>query len=202
MNSVVRRAVAALVAVVFIAGNVVSFSAVSASAQTEKRCSVPRGLEDLRVRHVAHLNQIRDKIRIKAVATNATLDQIAQDYACLLANTGTFDHTGPDGSTLASRATHGGYSYCLIAENLAIGQDSLHAAMDDWVDSPTHWANLQLRQVRETGLGVAFLPFRPKAETAPDAQVIRASFPQTSIRPDARERAGVYVWVQLVAKPC
>lgn len=202
MKSVVRRACAALVAMVFVASSLFSLSAPSASAQTENRCSVPSELASLRVKHLEHLNQIRDRIRIKSVATNAILDQIAQNYACLLANTGSFDHTGPDGSTLASRATHGGYSYCLIAENLAIGQDNLSDAMDDWIDSPSHWANLQLRQVRETGLGVAFLPFRPKADAVPEAKIIRASFPQTSIRPQPRKRTGVYVWVQLVAKPC
>jgi len=64
-----------------------------------------------------------------------------------------FSHTGSDGSTMVSRIVAIGYSYSLLAENLAAGQATAEAVVAGWMASAGHRANMLNCMFRETGVG-------------------------------------------------
>ena len=66
-----------------------------------------------------------------------------------------FSHRGSDGSEAAQRATRAGYRWTHIGENIAAGQTSPQEAVEGWLDSPGHCANLMNPQFSEMGAGYA-----------------------------------------------
>ena len=107
-------------------------------------------------------NAFRAKHKLSTLRPNAQLAAAARAYAKSLAARGDLTHTA-NGTTPSSRAQAAGYSYCLIAENLALIYDSrgftprgyATRAMDGWEASPGHRENLMRPGVTETGVGVA-----------------------------------------------
>ena len=71
-----------------------------------------------------------------------------------------FAHQGSDGSDVATRATRAGYSWKLIGENIAAGQPTAREAVDGWIDSPGHCANLM--NPAFTGMGAGYAISRAK----------------------------------------
>ena len=176
-------------------------------------CVPLHDLRELRGEHLEMLNRLRKRNEVATLDQSAVLDQVALDYACLLAETGHFDHTGPDGSTLMSRVTAGGYEWCLVAENLAKGQQSLLEAMKGWIKSPGHWKNLKRNGPTEIGFGAAYLPREgtPRGVGVAGDRPARGSLTDLAIslgadieplpeKPDARPFQP-YVWVQVFGKP-
>lgn len=165
-------------------------------------CSAVPFLDGTRDRHLEMTNGVRLRQEVGALTASARLDRVAQDYACLLAATGHFDHVGPDGSTLSQRAEDGGYDFCAIAENLARGQTDLVEALKGWIDSPGHWRNLIFDEVTELGFGAAYLD--PEAEGR-KVGALSALFPdaETSSSEESLPHAAQQiVWVQLFGRPC
>lgn len=105
-------------------------------------------------RVLAMVNAERAKAGCDAVAGNAALDRAAADYAALMARTGTFSHTGPDGSSFADRVRAAGYDDP-GGENIAQGQTSADEVMDDWMNSPGHRRNILDCSFRTLGVGEA-----------------------------------------------
>lgn len=66
-----------------------------------------------------------------------------------------FSHTGRDGSTVDGRATQAGYPWRNIGENIAAGQMTADAAVQGWIKSPGHCANIMSPAFRE--MGAAFV---------------------------------------------
>ena len=98
------------------------------------------------------VNTVRAQDGLAPLAPNPALVDVASDYARLLGDTGTFDHTGPDASTLVTRAeAHGYVHWSALAENLATGEGvpDAGAVMEAWMLSPTHRSNLLAPGVRE-----------------------------------------------------
>ncbi len=94
---------------------------------------------------------------LPAVVLNAFLTRAAQNYAAVLAEYEWFDHTGPDGSTLATRAESAGYTGGRLGEVLYVGPTSGSAAevVAAWLDSPIHRSILLGEQFTEIGVGCA-----------------------------------------------
>jgi Cysteine-rich secretory protein family len=107
-------------------------------------------------------NAFRAKHNLSALRPNTQLAAAARAYAKSLAARGELTHTA-NGTTPSSRAQAAGYSYCLIAENLALIYDSrgftprsyAKRAQDGWEASPGHRENLMRPGVTETGVGVS-----------------------------------------------
>jgi uncharacterized protein YkwD len=87
-----------------------------------------------------------------ALAVNAKLTQAAAAHAGDLARTGTFSHSGSNGSSLGDRVRRADYGFCFVAENIAKGQGTLDQVLEGWMDSPGHRRNILARQPREFGL--------------------------------------------------
>jgi uncharacterized protein YkwD len=64
-----------------------------------------------------------------------------------------FSHTGSDGSTMVTRVQAQGYSFSWLAENIAAGYSTPKDAVDGWMNSSGHRANILNCNLRETGIG-------------------------------------------------
>jgi hypothetical protein len=106
-------------------------------------------------------NAFRADNKLAAVKPNPALTAIARAYAKFLAKSGTFSHTA-DGRGAGDRITAGNYDWCQIGENLALNSDSrgfksrdlAKKAVEGWINSPGHRANMVAESVTETGVGV------------------------------------------------
>lgn len=92
------------------------------------------------------------------LAWNATLATAAQAHTQSMANQNFFDHKDRDGRTPGDRAELAGYAGQQIGENIAAGQDTVRKAVDGWLSSPGHCANLMNPQFRELGAAYAVDP--------------------------------------------
>lgn len=108
-----------------------------------------------------------------ALRLAAPLNVLASAHAGEMARYNYFSHTGRDGSRVTDRATRSRYAWQAIGENIAAGQQAPEAAVDGWLRSPGHCANIMSPEYTE--MGVAFAV-------------------------DNRSTAGIY-WVQVFGRP-
>jgi uncharacterized protein YkwD len=101
------------------------------------------------------MNGVRMTAGAGDIAFDTRLGAAAQDYADEMLADGRFDHEGPDGSTVGSRATDAGYNWTTIAENIAMGQETQADAFTSWQNSAGHRANNLNPAMEDFGLGVA-----------------------------------------------
>jgi uncharacterized protein YkwD len=112
-------------------------------------------LSEQRQEVISQTNAIRIGQGLNEVSLNASLNASAQAKAEDMATKQYFGHAGPDGRRLAYWLSTVGYSYKLAGENLATGFSSGSAAMQGWINSPTHYANIIESQYTEFGVGIA-----------------------------------------------
>lgn len=98
------------------------------------------------------LNAIRASAGQAGATRNATLDAIARGHATDMARRNFFAHRGSDGSNVGQRAKRGGYRWCFVAENIAMGYRSQSAAIESWRTSPGHYRNLVSSHAKEFGM--------------------------------------------------
>ncbi len=101
--------------------------------------------------------EVRAREGLPALVPSASLTRAAESYAAVLAEYEWFDHTGPDGSTLATRAGSAGYSATWLGEVLYMGptSGSPTEVVTTWLDSPGHRSILFEGQFTEIGVGCA-----------------------------------------------
>ncbi|MBF2008307.1 MAG: CAP domain-containing protein [Chlorogloeopsis fritschii C42_A2020_084] len=103
------------------------------------------------------INQVREKNGLKPLQNNERLAEIARNYSRQMAEKNFFSHTGADGSTVETRVRAGGISYWVVGENLFKGTNltqPVKIAVDGWLESPGHRANIMRPYFTETGVGV------------------------------------------------
>jgi uncharacterized protein YkwD len=107
-------------------------------------------------RIVALVNQVRRENGLGTLAYNSLLGAAAQGYADFLAAHDVLNHTA-DGRTLDARAEAAGYTtWVALGENLAGGYTTFEEAVDAWLASPGHRANILNPGFTETGAGCAW----------------------------------------------
>jgi uncharacterized protein YkwD len=84
--------------------------------------------------------------RLTAAAYAHSLDMATYDY---------FSHSGRDGRSVAERVSATGYVWSAVGENIAGGPASVAAAIDGWMASPDHCANIMTAVYRDVGLACA-----------------------------------------------
>jgi uncharacterized protein YkwD len=106
-------------------------------------------------------NQIRAQRGLPLLRENARLRKAALGHSRHMVADGFFEHTSPDGDTMVDRIMRARYARAdqgwEIGENLAWGTGSLstpRGAVQAWMDSPGHRANILKRSYRELGVGV------------------------------------------------
>jgi uncharacterized protein YkwD len=91
-----------------------------------------------------------------ALTLSPALTEAASGHARDMAQHGSFDHRGSDGSQPAERVSRAGYRWRATGENIAAGQSSADTVVTAWLESPGHCANIMGPQF--TQMGVAFAP--------------------------------------------
>jgi uncharacterized protein YkwD len=99
------------------------------------------------------LRKLRASGKLRTAATAHSQDMVAEGY---------FDHDGPNGDTLISRARQVGYLAHVrtwwLAENIGYGSGSDGTAagiVRAWMHSPEHRANILTKTSRDAGVGIA-----------------------------------------------
>lgn len=112
---------------------------------------------------LAQVNAARAKPRMcggkrfaaaRPLAWNAALGSAAQRHSRSMAERDYFSHSDPNGDSPFDRARDAGYRGRQVGENIAAGQGSPRAAMDSWLASSGHCANLM--NPRFTQVGAAY----------------------------------------------
>jgi uncharacterized protein YkwD len=106
-----------------------------------------------RIRAEHDLPRLRENRRLRKAAVGHSRDMVRDGY---------FEHTTPEGVTMVDRILRARYvrrdQGWALGENLAWGTGSLgtpQGAVDAWMASPGHRANILKKAYREMGVGVA-----------------------------------------------
>src|SRR5450830_1777278 len=115
-----------------------------------------------RARRCWHKSTRHGRNRACAVVTasplrtwNADLGTAAQGHSQAMANDNYFAHQDPNGDMPWDRAKAAGYGGRQIGENIAAGQRSPGKAMEGWLASPGHCANLMSPMFTQVGAASA-----------------------------------------------
>ncbi|WP_371225897.1 CAP domain-containing protein [Roseovarius sp. 2305UL8-3] len=112
----------------------------------------PAQLVDVSAREAQALNALRARYGLPALGTDPVLVQIARGHGQDMLTNGFFGHVSSDGASIADRARAGGYAFCHVAENLAMGHVTFDHVMRQWMTSPSHRSNLLHKNVDDFGL--------------------------------------------------
>ena len=124
-------------------------------APASAHCASPARANAQIAQLVNLVNAERRAAGLGAVRPSARLAQVAHAHACDNAAHSSYSHVGSDGAQLGQRLTRGGYHMRLAAENTGWGFDTPERAMNFWMNSPHHRANILLRGITEIGIGLA-----------------------------------------------
>ena len=127
-------------------------------------CNMMPNTQALLTEAAAEVEAARRQLGRRALSRDATLDKAAQDHACWLSRkSGSLrdPHRGQGGNTPKTRVKRAGYRSCLTAENIGVNQRSGAAAVQAWLASPAHRANLSRAKLRDYGLGLAVVEGKP-----------------------------------------
>lgn len=103
---------------------------------------------------LAEINGLRAQAGVPALSLNPKLTAAAQGHADDMAAKGYLSHTSQDGRTFVQRIQAAGYTnFTTLGENIARGQQTWHAAITNWMNSPGHRANMLSASFKDIGLG-------------------------------------------------
>ena len=104
------------------------------------------------------INAERAKYRLPALAWDGQLCRVARGHSENMGRRNFFDHEAPDGSNLLDRVSASGVVWRSLGENIAYNQgqvDPVRVAVDQWLQSPKHRANILRAKYTHTAVGVA-----------------------------------------------
>jgi uncharacterized protein YkwD len=81
------------------------------------------------------------------------LNSAADAHATDMTTHNFFSHTGSDGSQPWDRMTRAGYSWSYAGENIGAGYSTASAAVQGWINSPGHCANIMNPNFTNLGVG-------------------------------------------------
>ncbi|MEU4080071.1 CAP domain-containing protein [Streptomyces venezuelae] len=88
---------------------------------------------------------LRSESRLRTAAQGHADDMSARDY---------YQHDNPEGRDAGDRITGAGYTWSTWGENIHRGPKTPARAMEDWMDSPGHRANILNCAFKDIGVGV------------------------------------------------
>jgi len=100
------------------------------------------------------VNDERGQAQVQPVTFNAQLTEAAEFRAQDMVANNYFSHYAPDGTTAADVVAATGYEASWLAENLLMGTTDESTAVDAWMSSPSHAANIVAPEAQEIGLGL------------------------------------------------
>jgi uncharacterized protein YkwD len=117
---------------------------------------VPLSLTEMEVAVLQQINQIRQQQGIPTLQPNPTLAQVARNYSQQMVSQNFFSHTDPSGNEAVQRVYGAGIEFELVGENLyksVAAPDPVKDAVEGWMESPGHRANVMRSVFTETGVG-------------------------------------------------
>jgi uncharacterized protein YkwD len=133
--------------------------AVLAPAPTWAQAPSADALKQLEDQVFVLVNQARAQAGLAPYTRAPELDASARRQSLDMATTGSFDHTGTDGSSPFDRIREAGYDYTNAGENIAEGQATAEGVMDTWMNEPPpagHRANILDANYKEIGISVEY----------------------------------------------
>ncbi len=174
----VRKSLVLLFAMVLSA---VSLTA-TASARNYGPTSSSSGVSALEAAVLANVNQIRASHGLRALRASNRLSAAADQQSESMGAKGFFSHNSKDGTAFWKRIrryyTDRNYRYWSVGENLLWSSPDLDAtqALDMWMKSPEHRANLLNKNWREIGLSAVHVAAAPGAFQGLDVTIVTADF--------------------------
>jgi uncharacterized protein YkwD len=157
-----KRTIAVLVATLGLTGCIVipaggpvspqSFTAWPSSAN----CAAPENVGAASREVLSRINAIRANAGLGQVRPSAPAAAAARGQACDNAARNAISHVGSDGSNLLTRLGREGVRPATAIENVGLGFANAETAVNWWMNSPGHRANILNPQV--TGFGAAVVP--------------------------------------------
>jgi uncharacterized protein YkwD len=102
------------------------------------------------------VNRIREEKQLGRLTTDPALSELARAHSCRMAREGSFGHVGPAEMSVPARLRATGKTYEIVGENVAKTIDverPVEAAMQGWMNSPGHRANILRAGFTHTGVG-------------------------------------------------
>ncbi|WP_318211503.1 CAP domain-containing protein [Streptomyces sp. SJL17-1] len=103
---------------------------------------------------VALANAEREKAGCGPLRSESHLRTAAQGHADDMSARGYYEHADPEGRDAGDRMTGVGYTWSTWGENIHRGPKTPARAMEDWMDSPGHRANILNCSFKDIGVGV------------------------------------------------
>ena len=97
---------------------------------------------------VEAVNALRQAEGRAALEYSDLLAEAAMRHARDLAAAQHFSHLGSNGSDVAERVSAVGYGWCVVAENIAKGHETLAEVLSAWNASPGHRKNMLSPEMR------------------------------------------------------
>ena len=131
---------------------------------------------------LADLYQIRAQHGLKPVRINARLTAAATQHSREMGTAGYFQHESHDGTAFWKRVgryyASSGYGYWSVGENLLWSAPDVSAtkAMQMWLHSPEHRANLMNPRWREIGIAAVHQDAAPGVYKGMDVTIVTTDF--------------------------
>jgi uncharacterized protein YkwD len=119
-------------------------------------CDLPANAAQVQADLIAGINAQRAARDLPALRPNSALNKAAQRHACDNAKRKSISHVSSNGAQLQGRLRSAGYRFSLASENTGRGFGSATRAVQWWMDSPGHAANILMRGAQDIGVGIAF----------------------------------------------
>jgi uncharacterized protein YkwD len=156
---VLRAVRNAIVAGAFVAVLFVVLAPVASPASSRPRAS----LTELETGVLQQLNAIRTQHGLVPLRISSDLNASAAQHSTEMGSDGYFEHTSFDGTAFWKRIQHwyasNGYDYWSVGENLLWSSPDVDskAALQLWMNSPEHRANILAPRWREIGISAVHL---------------------------------------------
>jgi uncharacterized protein YkwD len=154
----------------------------TASARNDGPTSASSGVSALEAAMLANVNQIRAQHGLRTLKLSTRLSGAAGKQSTAMGAKGFFGHNSADGTAFWKRIrryyTDRNYHYWSVGENLLWSSPDVDAsqALDMWMKSPEHRANLLSKKWREIGLSAVHFQAAPGAFQGLDVTIVTADF--------------------------
>jgi len=116
---------------------------------------------DFEQQAVILINKYRSDNGLPPLEWNETLAEVSRDHSADMACFRYASHYGRDGSNPGTRMRAKGYAWTYFGENIAGGYGSPERAVEGWMSSPHHRANILNPKFTQIGVGFAELEGSP-----------------------------------------
>ena len=171
--------IVAAIALLVGAGSAAARPTAARSPETAQSVRVVRQMPTLEERVLAAINDVRHERGLPMLRLNPSLAATARQHSLSMAQQGFFSHSSVGGSGFWSRVEgkYGGPRW-RVGENLVWASPHLSApqAVEMWLNSPPHRANLLAPIWREVGLGAVHSDSAPGVYRGLAATILTADF--------------------------